>query len=342
MTDKEQALFSDDGMDEADLYKMMYDKKKWAPYKKKKKKKGGMNKNTANNQTMKDGANTNIANKNTLAGSERKKTDYDKKQNLNVTVEYGPNKSGGGINNSEKNSQVDEDEFAQPQIIPQIEIDAYNTLQELKENFPQTEMNGSNNVWIVKPAGLSRGRGIKLFGSLPEINQQIRNKEVQWVIQKYIENPALIGNRKFDIRQWVMVCDWNPQTIWFYEECYIHFSGHEFSLDNQKDRYAHLTNNSVNKMADDYKELDMFWEMSELIQYLIDEKGYDYYNEVIKPRMKDIVKYSQMSVQGMIENRSNSSEIYGYDFCLDENWNIWLIEINSSPAFDFSSVIYFC
>ena len=57
----------------------------------------------------------------------------------------------------------------------------------------------------------------------------------------------------------------------------------------------------------------------------------------MKPQMKEQVKYSLMSCQEHVENRKNSSEIYGYDFCIDSNWNVWLIEVNSSPAFDFSS-----
>ena len=38
-----------------------------------------------------------------------------------------------------------------------------NLLQKLREKFPQTDMNGMNNLWIVKPGGLSRGRKIRLF-----------------------------------------------------------------------------------------------------------------------------------------------------------------------------------
>lgn len=51
------------------------------------------------------------------------------------------------------------------------------------------------------------------------------------------------------------------------------------------------------------------------------------------------MKWSLESVQDMVENRKNSHELYGYDFMVDEQYNTWLIEINSSPAMDYSTVI---
>ena len=87
------------------------------------------------------------------------------------------------------------------------------TLRKYNLNRSQFTIDGkkSKNTWILKPAGKSRGRGIFVAQSLDDITLHIlnesdsRNRLQQWVIQKYIENPFTISNRKFDIRQWVIV-----------------------------------------------------------------------------------------------------------------------------------------
>lgn len=46
---------------------------------------------------------------------------------------------------------------------------AIKILEELKKKFPQFNLNGEKNIWIIKPAGSSRGRGIVLYKQLVEI-----------------------------------------------------------------------------------------------------------------------------------------------------------------------------
>lgn len=64
-------------------------------------------------------------------------------------------------------------------------------LEKLKAKDPQFDMNGHNGIWIVKPAGLSRGRGIEVFDTLVEIIDNCY-REGHWVAMKYIENPMLV------------------------------------------------------------------------------------------------------------------------------------------------------
>jgi len=55
--------------------------------------------------------------------------------------------------------------------------------------------------------------------------------------------------------------------------------------------------------------------------------------------MRASVIKSLMCAQDMVENRRNSFELFGYDFMIDEDFKPWLIEINSSPCMEYSTVI---
>jgi len=216
-------------------------------------------------------------------------------------------------------------------------------LNKIESNFPQNKMNQGRNVWIIKPAGLSRGRGIRCYDNLGEIFDHIRVKESEWIAQKYIENPLIIKNKKFDIRQWVLVSDWEPLTIWFYQECYIRFTAQSFDPNDLANKFAHLTNNSISKKLESCETSEIegnMWFLDEFKSYLTETFGEkEIFEKKIQPQMQHIVLKSLQSVQDMIETRKNSFELYGYDFMIDENCNPWLIEINSSPTMEYSTTV---
>lgn len=214
-------------------------------------------------------------------------------------------------------------------------------LSAIYAKFPQYDLNGKSNIWIVKPAGLSRGRGIRCHNNLVEIQDQIK-KEGTWVVQKYIENPLLILKKKFDIRQWVLVTCWNPLTVWFYERSYLRFGVEDFSIDNLKNKFIHLTNNSIQKNSEHFENTEIdgsMWHSEEFGEFLDEENGRDVYEAEIKPKIKKIVLYTLECVQDMVDNTKNGAELYGYDIMIDEDYKPWLIEINSSPAMDYSTPV---
>lgn len=127
-------------------------------------------------------------------------------------------------------------------------------LKKLKEQYSQFNICGDQNLWIVKPGHQSRGRGIVVLSKYYDILKYIREgKGRHWVVQKYIENPLIINKKKFDIRQWVLVTDWNPLTVYIYNECYIRFAILDYDIKN-KSKLAHLTNNCI---AKEYRENQM-------------------------------------------------------------------------------------
>lgn len=150
--------------------------------------------------------------------------------------------------------------------------------------------------------------------------------------------------KKFDIRQWVLVTDWNPLTIWIYKECYIRFSPKEFDIRKINDRYIHLTNNAIVSKCDAFHESEIegnMWACDEFSEFLnenySDQAEEDVFQEKVWPQICKYVTCSLESVQDMVEARKNSFEFLGYDFMVDENLNVWLIEVNSSPSMDYST-----
>jgi hypothetical protein len=114
------------------------------------------------------------------------------------------------------------------------------------------------NVWIAKPSGKSRGRGIVCEKRLSRLlwrqggegGGSALGKSAAgggYIVQKYIERPLLVHARKFDIRQWVLVTSWAPLEVWMYRRCYARFCAWPYALGDVGNKFAHLSNNSVQK-----------------------------------------------------------------------------------------------
>lgn len=70
------------------------------------------------------------------------------------------------------------------------------------------------------------------------------------MIQKYVERPFLIQNRKFDIRVWVLLTQ--NHNLYFFKEGYIRTSAEEFQLKDIHNYFIHLTNNAIQKNSSSY------------------------------------------------------------------------------------------
>ncbi|CAF0875314.1 unnamed protein product [Brachionus calyciflorus] len=222
------------------------------------------------------------------------------------------------------------------------------TLDSIKPYCPQYDIDGYRNIWIVKPGALSRGRGIIVFDKIEnilELNTSPLQRDGKYVVQKYIERPLLIHKIKFDIRQWFLVTDFNPLTIWMYKDCYLRFCTAEFTLDTTQ-QSVHLCNYSIQKNykndADRSDELphENMWTSSEFIDKYLKKRNQTHaWDDIIYPGMKNAIISSMQATQDIIETRKNTFELYGADFMIGEDLKPWLIEINCSPTMARSTAV---
>lgn len=71
----------------------------------------------------------------------------------------------------------------------------------------------------------------KLKNNLQVFSSPIQiTKSMSFIIQKYIERPFLIYNRKFDIRVWVLINQ--DMEVYFFKEGYLRTSAFGYKLDN--------------------------------------------------------------------------------------------------------------
>lgn len=113
-----------------------------------------------------------------------------------------------------------------------------------------------NAMWIMKPTSRSQGKGIFLINKLAQIKKwsmqsrwaQMPLKEA-YVISRYVEDPLLIGGKKFDLRLYVLVSSYRPLRVYQYAHGFARFCNSKYTnaIDDMDNPFIHLTNVAIQK-----------------------------------------------------------------------------------------------
>ncbi|XP_075755483.1 polyglutamylase complex subunit TTLL1 isoform X1 [Pelodiscus sinensis] len=239
-----------------------------------------------------------------------------------------------------------------------------------------------SSTWIMKPCGKAQGKGIFLINKLSQIKKWSRDSKTSsfvsqsskeaYVISLYINNPLLIGGKKFDLRLYVLVSTYRPLRCYMYKLgfcrfCTVKYTPSTSELDNM---FVHLTNVAIQKHGDDYNHIHGGkWTVSNLRLYLESTRGKEvtsklfdeihwiivqslkavapivklgkYLDELMHP-LEDLcipqgcvyllLRTTALNDLPVMNNDKHCFECYGYDIIIDDKLKPWLIEVNASPS----------
>lgn len=153
-----------------------------------------------------------------------------------------------------------------------------------------------------------------------------------FVIQKYMEDPFLYEGYKFDIRVYAMMNQYMELHV--FREAYVRLSSYKYTLD-KLNYYIHLTNNAVQSSCKGYGSLlaGNIFGISQLEEYGRRE-GKKPEQPTYMDQIRDTIKLAFDSVYDILNpnHRKHSFELFGFDFMIDKQHKVYMLECNSGPS----------
>jgi hypothetical protein len=203
-------------------------------------------------------------------------------------------------------------------------------------------------IWILKPASLSRGIGIKILREFDALRRQylerdlsapVVDPQLEYIAQRYIANPLLLEGRKSELRVYWMIASVDPLRVLMFDEGTVRLTTEAYSLDDLDNPLIHVTNLYQQKQhAEANREATLKWNFADLETYLSEDLAIadaGFLENDFKPRIKSCLKTVAAAVAAdLCESRTEAScfGVYGADVILDASLKPWLTEIQKNPG----------
>ncbi|CAF2549871.1 unnamed protein product [Rotaria sp. Silwood2] len=232
-------------------------------------------------------------------------------------------------------------DLGHPDYLDEALNEAFELRDILEEN---TKESVEPILFILKASILDKASELFIFYTQSQLEEFFTNKYDEddddddsianvreWIVQRYIKNPKLLSiyqNRKFHLRVYV-IAERNLR-IHVYDGILALFASLSYDNDKQSfDRLRHITNTCA-QVDSQLNEDDLVKEFFTLEN--IDNDIRSNIFEQIKLIIKDIFTGLHNEIT-IFQALKNAFEIYGFDFLIDENNQVYFLEANAYPDF---------
>ena len=164
------------------------------------------------------------------------------------------------------------------------------------------------------------------------------------VVQKYISNPLLLSKRKFHKRAYILAV--NTLQVYFYNNVLFLRSAIPYTKNptSKTPSASYLSNTFQQKQTSSHKDIDKEYVLlqPQFYQILLQDQTIptlqeckQTYNKLLSDMQNitneifNVYKHER----NVFEPLEGCFEQYGFDFMVDEDWNVYLLEINPGPDF---------
>jgi tubulin polyglutamylase TTLL1 len=188
----------------------------------------------------------------------------------------------------------------------------------------------------------TQGKGIFIVNKLSQMQKWAKtpNAARSYVVCRYLDNPLLVGGKKFDLRVYVLVTSYKPLKAYVHRMGFCRFCTVKYTTisDSPDDMFVHLTNVSFQKQSKEYNDVHGGkWTLENLHLYIEGTRG-----KAAADKLFDDINWiflqSLKAVQNVMINDRHCFELYGFDVLIDDKLKPWLIEVNASPSLSATTV----
>jgi len=205
-------------------------------------------------------------------------------------------------------------------------------LEDVEQLFARAEAGDAHPYWILKPSLGSKGAEIVIADNYDTVFETVKKWEdvSEWVLQQYIDKPLQVyGGKKFHMRVHVVAS--GTLQVYVHQDIIALISSETYVREDIENRFMHITNSCVQREHTTFDEDATVRLLSELEE---DKELSPEQSEIIFEKVKTNVREIFRSVANQPSAflvLPNCFELFGFDFLVDEDLNVWILEVNCGP-----------